>query len=228
MPIRARIYIAITIAAGLATFAAALGHGQYSTDPVKFSCYLLIAVFASTMKVRLPGIEGTMSVHFLFVLLGIMELSLLETLIIGCAAALVQTLWKPKRSPEAVKVAFNLAMTANGIGLTYFAYTSTADYLRHSVPMLLVVGACVYFLGNTVPVAIVIALTEERSLHKIWAETFFWSFPYYLAGAAVVGLIHLANRFVGWQSALLVLPVMYWLYRSYHFIWVGWRKRSAG
>ena len=216
MPIRARIYIAITICASIGVFVAALSRGQHSTDPVKFACYLLIAVLASTMKVRLPGIEGTMSVHFLFVLLGIMELSLLETLIIGCAAALVQTLWKPKRSPEFIKVAFNLAMTANGIGLTYLAYTGAGDYLRHSLPMLLVVGACVYFLGNTIPVAVVIALSEQRSLHKIWAETFFWSFPYYLAGAAVVGLIHMANRFVGWQSALLILPVMYWLYRSYH------------
>ncbi len=215
MPIRARLYIGITAALGLTVLVTALLHG-HSNDPVKFACYLLIAVLASTMKVRLPGIEGTMSVHFLFVLLCIMELSLLQTLAIGCAAALVQTLWKPKRRPEMVKLLFNLSMTSNAIGLTYLAYHLSAGVLTHSIPLLLVVSACVYFLGNTVPVAVVIALSEERSLHKIWTETFFWSFPYYLAGAAVVGLIDLATRYVGWQSALMVLPVMYWLYRSYH------------
>jgi diguanylate cyclase (GGDEF)-like protein/putative nucleotidyltransferase with HDIG domain len=215
MPPKAKIYIALTVAAGVAVLVAAVMHG-HSDDRVKFACYLLIAILASTMKVRLPGIEGTMSVHFLFVLLCIMELSLIETLVIGCAAALVQTLWKPKRRPELVKLAFNLSMTSNAIGLTYFAYHLSSGPLKNSVPLLLVVAACAYFLSNTMPVAVVIALSEERSLHKIWTETFFWSFPYYLAGAAVVGLINLATRFIGWQSALLVLPVMYWLYRSYH------------
>ena len=82
MPLRATIYIAATVALGAAVLAFAVMHG-HSNDLLKFLCYLLIAILASTMKVRLPGIEGTMSVHFLFVLLCVMELSLLETLVIG-------------------------------------------------------------------------------------------------------------------------------------------------
>jgi hypothetical protein len=89
MPIRAKLFIALTAMAGAAALGAELLHWQ-SNDLLKFGCYLLIAVLASTMKVQLPGIEGTMSVHFLFVLLGILELSLPETLVIGCVAALVQ------------------------------------------------------------------------------------------------------------------------------------------
>ena len=215
MPIRAKIYIAATVLLGLAVLIGASLHPHFS-EPVKFGCYLLIAVFASTLKVGLPGIEGTMSVQILFVLLCIMQLSQLETLAIGCASALVQTLWKPKSRPGFVKLVFNLAMTTNAIASTYFVYHWAAAPLGNSVPLLLVVAACTYFLSNTIPVAIVISLSEERPLGKIWKETFFWSFPYYLAGAAVIGLIHLANRFLGWQSAVLVLPVMYWLYRSYH------------
>ncbi len=188
-----------------------------SNDLLKFACYLLIATVAATLKVRLPGIEGTMSVHFLFVLLGVMELSLPETLVIGCAAALVQSLWKPKQRPEPVKVIFNvLSMTANAINLTYLAYHGLAGPLRHGRALLLVVSACAYFLSNTFPVAVVIALTEKLSLRKIWGETYFWSFPYYLVGAALVGLIGFSNRRVGWESSLLILPVMYWIYRSYH------------
>ena len=216
MPIRAKVFIAVTAAAGAAVLAISLQHWQ-SNDPLKFACYLLIAVLASTMKVRLPGIEGTMSVHFLFVLLGVLELSLPETLVIGCTAALVQSLWKPIYKLQPVRIIFNvLSMTANAICLTYFAYYLALRPLKNSIPLLLVVAACVYFLSNTVPVSIVIALTEKRSLRRIWAETYFWSFPYYLVGAAVVGLVRFSNRHVGWQSSLLVLPVMYWIYRSYH------------
>jgi len=42
-------------------------------DPVKFACYLLAALLASSLKVTLPGIDGTLSVNFLFTLLGILE-----------------------------------------------------------------------------------------------------------------------------------------------------------
>jgi len=196
--------------------ATALLHWQ-SNDLLRFGCYLLIAVLASTMKVKLPGIDGTMSVHFLFVLLGVLELSLPETLVIGCAAALVQSLWRPKTPPEAAKVVFNVvSMTANAVCLTYFAYHLSVGFLKNSTPLLLVVAACAYFLSNTVPVSVVIALAERQSLSKIWTECYFWSFPYYLVGAALVGLIGFSNRHVGWQSSLLILPVMYWIYRSYH------------
>ena len=185
-------------------------------DPLKFSCYLLIGVLAATMKVRLPGVDGTMSVHFLFVLLGIMELSLPETLVIGCAAAAVQSLWKLKRQPELVKVVFNVfGMTANAVWLTYLAYTYAAPFLRSGRPVLLVVAAGAYFLSNTVPVSVVIVLAEGRSLRQIWKDTYFWSFPYYLVGAALVGGIDFANQHAGWQSSLLILPVMYLIYSYY-------------
>jgi diguanylate cyclase (GGDEF)-like protein/putative nucleotidyltransferase with HDIG domain len=216
MPLRAKLFIALTAAAGSGVLVTALLH-LHPNDYLKFGCYLVIAVLASTMKVGLPGIEGTMSVHFLFVLLGILELSLPETLAIGCVAALVQTLWRPAHPPKPVKVVFNvLSMTSNAICLTYFAYHLSGGLLKNSTPLLLVVAACAYFLSNTVLVSVVIALTEKRSLRRTWTETYFWSFPYYLVGAALVGFVSFSNRFIGWQSSLLILPVMYWIYRSYY------------
>jgi len=215
MPIRARVFIAITAAAGVVMLGIACMH-WHSSDLLKFFCYLLIAILASTMKVKLPGMDSTMSVHFLFVLLGILELSLAETLVIGCTAALMQSVWKNKHRSEAVKIIFNVfSNTSNAVCLTYFVYHSLAGFLRNSTPLLLLVTACTYFLANTVPVSIVIALCEKRSMRGMWAETYFWSLPYYLVGAAVVGIISFSNRYVGWQNALLILPIMYGIYRSY-------------
>jgi putative nucleotidyltransferase with HDIG domain len=64
-------------------------------------------------------------------------------------------------------------------------------------------------------VAAVISLTERRSLRKIWSECYFWSFPYYLVGAGVVGMISWLHGFTDWQTSLLTLPVVYLIYRSY-------------
>src|SRR5437870_2703272 len=89
MSLRARGFISVVTAAGVCV----LGWGVVnwsSREPAKFFCYLLVALLASRLKVHLPGITGTMSVNFLFILLGVVELSLPETLAIGCAAILVQ------------------------------------------------------------------------------------------------------------------------------------------
>jgi diguanylate cyclase (GGDEF)-like protein/putative nucleotidyltransferase with HDIG domain len=77
------------------------------------------------------------------------------------------------------------------------------------------VAALVFFLANTLPISLVIAMTEGKSSRKVWSECYFWSFPYYLVGAAAVGLVGIINQSAGWQTSLLVLPLIYWVYRSY-------------
>jgi len=213
MPIRAIAFIGLMILGGTWVLGLPLLHWS-SHDPLKFACYLIIAVLASTMKVKLPGMDSNMSVHFLFVLLGVLELSLAETLIIGCMAALAQCFWKQR--PDPIKLAFNVfGMTPIAIGVTYEVYHELAGILHNNMGLLLVAAACTYFIANTAPIAIVISLSERRPLRGIWRETYFWSLPFYLVGAAVVGAINFSARFVGWESGLLVLPIMYWIYRSY-------------
>ena len=89
----AGVFIAAMALAALACFWVAFTH-WHSTDPLKFLCYLAVALLASSLKIKLPGINGTMSVNFLFILLGVLEMSFGETLMIGFAAVLVQSYWK--------------------------------------------------------------------------------------------------------------------------------------
>ena len=61
----------------------------------------------------------------------------------------------------------------------------------------------------------IIGLTEEKPISKVWSDSYLWSFPYYMVGAAAAGLVNFLNRHIGWQSSLLVLPPIYLMYRSY-------------
>jgi len=215
MSTRAKLFIGTTAALGMWVLVHSLCHWQSTSWP-RFLCYLVIALLASSLKIQLPGIDGTMSVNFLFILLGVLEMSLPETLIIGCTASLVQCVWSANRGPEPAKIIFNvLSMMANAIGLSYFAFYSLQTSLAPNTPLLLVITALIFFLANTAPVAIIISLTEGKSPRKVWAECYFWSFPYYLVGAATVFLVDFINRHTGWETTLLVLPVVYWVYRSY-------------
>lgn len=204
-----------TAALGVSTLAYALSH-WHSANPTQFICYLFIAVLASGLKIQLPGIDGTMSVNFLFILLGVLELSLPETLIIGCTASLAQCLWGARRKLVPAKIFFNVfSMMANAIALAYFTYHRLQGYLGESTPLLLAITALVFFLANTLPVSIIISLTEGKPARAVWSECYFWSFPYYLVGAAVVFSVGFVNQHVGWQTSLLVLPLIYWVFRSY-------------
>ena len=211
---RATLFIGMTAALGACMFAYALAHWQ-NTGLERFACYLIIAVLASGLKIQIPGLDGTMSVNFLFILLGVLELSLPETLLIGCTATLVQCFWQARQKIVAAKVVFNVFMMANAIALSFFAYHRLAAVLGEKTPVLLAITALLFFLANTLPVSFIISLTEGKSARKVWAECHFWSFPYYLVGAAVVFTVGFVNQYAGWQTALLVLLPIYWVYRSY-------------
>src|SRR6267378_2279690 len=213
-PFGAKAFIAIMAVAALGCLLFAVTHWQ-STDPVKFLCYLVVALLASSLKIKLPGIDGTMSVNFLFILLGVLELSFAETLVIGFAAVLVQCYWRPTKSPETIHVLFNLSQLPVGTAISYGVYVVVSRSLHGPVPLALLTVAITYFAFNTLAMAIIIWLTEAKPILKVWSECYFWSFPYYLVGAAIVGLVNFLNRHIGWQSSLLVLPPVYLMYRSY-------------
>src|SRR5262250_2108817 len=212
MTLSARLYISVVVALGSAVLAVGAMHPT-SHQPVKFVCYLLVAVAASRLKVNLPGITGTMSVNFLFILLGILELSFAETLALGCFAILTQCFYRDR--PRTVQVVFNTCATSIAIGLAYIVYHVTFFHVQNNPAVLLVATASTYFVANTLPVATIISLTERKSLRHIWSDCYFWSFPYYLVGAGVAGLVSWLNRVVDWQTSLLILPAVYLIYRSY-------------
>jgi diguanylate cyclase (GGDEF)-like protein/putative nucleotidyltransferase with HDIG domain len=211
----ARLYAAVTVVAGLATLVTGLTPWT-SEDIVRFFCYFLVANLASGFKVSLPGITGTMSVNFVFVLICVSTLSLPETLTIAFTGTILQCVWRSKSLPKPVKLLFNVASISMAVtAASNFYHLSWLRALGVKAPLMLVLAACVYFVTNTLPVAIIVSLTEGKNLIRVWRECYFWSFPYYLAGAAIAGVLGIVNRMAGWETSLLILPFLYWIYRSY-------------
>src|ERR1035441_9243898 len=104
----AKIYIGAIMTGGLVCFAHAMA-GWNCRQPLEYLCLLAVALPASTLKLSLPGVEGTISVAYVFVLLGILDFSRPETVLLACLAALVQSLWRAKHPPKMLPAAFDLA-----------------------------------------------------------------------------------------------------------------------
>ena len=56
-------------------------------------------------------------------------------------------------------------------------------------PAVLALIACVFFVINTVLVSGVLSLLQGSPMKEVCQQWYLWSFPYYLIGAAVVGLL---------------------------------------
>src|SRR6202158_4435876 len=213
LPAGAKAFIGLVVLAGTATLLYGAIH-QSSKNIAEFICYLGIAILASRLKVTLPGITGTLSVSFLFILVGILELSFSETLILGAVSMLAQCLY-PDR-PKAIQVTFNICAGSVSTALAYAVYHDpVSNLLIDNHPLLLLVAASTYFIANAGSIAAVISLTERRALRKILVDCYFWSFPYYLVGAGVAGAIAWFNHTFNWETSLLLVPVVYLIYRSY-------------
>jgi diguanylate cyclase (GGDEF)-like protein/putative nucleotidyltransferase with HDIG domain len=215
MSIAAKTYIAAVVSIGACVMVSGLTHWE-SQDMVRFACYLALSIAASRLKVALPAITGALSVLFIFILFGIVELSLPEALLMGCTATLMQCLWQKRQQLKWHQVLFNVSSIAIAIATSSNAYHSTLIKGHFEPALRLLVTASVFFAMNTFPVAAAIAFSEQKSLRLVWRECYFWSFPYYLLGAAIAGAASAIDKHFGWQSALLAIPVVYLLYRSYY------------
>src|SRR5690242_12086368 len=99
MPKQAKIYIAANIILGFAVLASTVLFSWQTSDSRRWLSYLAITVLASMWKVRLPGLSGNISLNFLFILIGLSDFTLPETVLLACAGALVQSFWSAKRRP---------------------------------------------------------------------------------------------------------------------------------
>ena len=209
------IYIWTVAALGAGCFLLAAPEWHVS-DPLKLISYIVLAGVASSMKVRLPGIEGTLSVSFLFTLVGIVDMTLPETLLLATVSTVAQFYWRPARQLKPVQLVFNVSQVALSSAIAFFAYRGLLQYTtHHRLGLPLLVAAITYFACNTLAMSIVIGLTENKSVREVWANSYGWSFPYYVVGAAIAALIVLLNSRIGWEASLLVLPPIYLLYYSY-------------
>jgi len=224
---RTQLYIGLTIACGVALVADCLASEGAIRHSAAYLVYCLLAWLSSTLKVRLPGINGTISVNFLFILVAIAEFTFAETVLLASSACVVQCLWRTRSRPRFVQVSFNVAVLAISSGASYrISHLFSGSLLPH-LTVLLAIAASFYFTADTLLVSGVLSLTQGKSLFAVWQECYLWSFPYYLAGAAIAGLAVATGRSAGWIMSLSVLPPMCLVFVFYRICVERMGRRSV-
>ena len=209
MPKTAKTYIALVIASGAAVLLLAAGAWP-SANLKQFVVYLGLAALASTLKVRIPGLEGTISPNFVFLLLGMTACSFSEVVVMSLTAALVQSLWAAKR-PRLVQVAFSAATLMVSSAVAYklsHLLVLSGNGGESSVPFVLLAGS-VYFPLNSALVSIVIGLVNGNPLRQVTQHCYSWVFRHFMGGIIFAGLISGAySPAMAWKGALVLLPAV--------------------
>src|ERR1017187_10879383 len=83
----------------------------------QFLALLLLSAVTSRTKVKLPGINGTMSVNLPFMLIAAAQLSLFEAVVIALVSATIQSVLKPGGQFQPVKILFNASTIVLAAGM---------------------------------------------------------------------------------------------------------------
>lgn len=210
----ARLFIALIVLSGFLSLGDAAFKAK-SVPSVRFVAFLVAACLAARLKIKLPGLTGTMSVNLPFILVAAAEMNSAEALAVGFISTFVQCLPKGRKL-NLVQAAFNCSTMVLAVTATRYIFASSSMAFAISSPSLrLGVAAAGYVLANTVPVAIVIGLTEGAGIVRTWWEMLQLSFPYLVASAGIAGVTLTLAHEIGWQVPLAVLPIMAVIFLSY-------------
>ncbi|HEX3818749.1 MAG TPA: hypothetical protein VHW45_00355 [Candidatus Sulfotelmatobacter sp.] len=203
--------LAAAAAAGYASFVSHTLHVPFAL------AVLALAAATSRLKVKLPGINGNMSVNLPFLLTAVVNLSAAEAVVVACVSTAVQCWPKgwmkkdAKFNPQ--QMAFNLSMMAFASSMASLFFH--AEGLRGGHNLGLVLATATLFLGQTAPVAGIVAISEAKAAGLVWWNVAHMAFPYYVVSAGVTSMVQAMSSHLGWGLALAVFPVMYAIHRSY-------------
>jgi hypothetical protein len=199
---------ASTVYAGLASHTL---HTSYAL------ALLALAAATSRMKIKLPGIDGNMSVNLPFLLMAVVNLSALEAVVIASISTMVQCWPKLDAKFKPAQMLFNVSMMAFATSMANLIWN--AGWLGKaawaSEPLMLASATAAFFLGQTAPVAGIIKVAEGAAMRRIWLGIVQLSFPYYILSAGMTSMVNLVSHHFGWQVALVIFPVMYGVHCSY-------------
>ncbi|HEY1759444.1 MAG TPA: HD-GYP domain-containing protein [Bryobacteraceae bacterium] len=212
MPIRVKALVCIVVSGAVA--GVSFIHGHPGREWIHFSVYLAVILLSSGMKVAMPKSEGTMSVNFPFIFLGILQLSPLQAVGLAVCSVIAQCRFRVVHAFTIVQILFNVANVATATVLAWWTFTSVMRVYPESAPVL-ALAATVYFLANTVPLALVLGWSSESSPLAHWWGEFLWYLPFYLVGAMVAVLADVIGARFGWLTSLLLIPLVYTVYRAY-------------
>ena len=224
LPAKCRVAIAVSFSAGVALGVSAFLQFDW-TQYWGFLAILAVATVTANTKVRLLG-GSSLSLLTSVVLMAMISLGMEAAVMIGVIGVVLQTAI-PARTVISYNLAFNvgmIAITVWGAGLAY----EVSDFGGTSGTLVaLMVASFVYYLGNSVFVSMIVALSSGQKAFKVWHDHFLYTAPAFF----MAGILSFAAReillTVHFVVLLVLAPILYMSYYSYRVYLENLEKEKA-
>jgi diguanylate cyclase (GGDEF)-like protein len=191
--------------------------------------FLVLAIstvtIASRMVVRLPRINGQITVSDTFIFLTTLVYGGEAGVLLAAAEGICSSIGVSKK---AFTFAFNAAAMACSTFLSVWVVqlffkpltelAGTSVNFDANFVSAISVMAVVKYVSNTGAVAVAQALKTDKPLWLTWTENYLWTSITYFAGAFAAALIAKLGNAIGFYAIVAVAPVVaivYWTYRTY-------------
>jgi PAS domain S-box-containing protein len=219
LPARARWYILSVIGLGALTFGGLIARAQLVPVVPLLLLVVLSSLFAG-FKVQFPIASGSnMSLSYIVDIAALILRGPHASMIVGAASAWSQTTFNARGRNPLYRTLFNMAclvLTVQAAGQVYQRLGGTPRLELSTAVVPLVAMALTYFVVNTVPIAIAVALTTHQSAWRTWKSDFASNVGSYLLGAAAAFVVISVTQTSGyWLTLLIAAAPLYLTYRLY-------------
>src|ERR1041384_6601628 len=170
---KARIFWLAIIVSGCATACVSLilSH-PHAKDLPTLLLYVAAAACSSGMKVRLPRIYSTLSMNYVFIIAGLLDLHVGSGILIGTVGVICQSFYHCKQRPKLTHLSFNVAAVSLSVAAAGFLYQNHWLRMVDQFGICSIVSSClVFFCVNTTVLSTMIALTSGKSPCAVWQES---------------------------------------------------------
>ncbi len=202
------VYGAVGALACVLSLAEATSH-----DPVRFLIYLACANLAA-FGFRLTSSQSVLPAGFLFLLLGIEDLSLPELLFIGLSITLLREVRFVRRPRDIAKLIYAIASIAIGVASAQTTYRVASQFADNAIIPLPIITAAFVLMFN-----FGLSTTLLTRPSEAWSRTYRQEcrplLPWFIATAYLAYLIQCAALRTSYHPALIALPILFTLDRGY-------------
>lgn len=210
---RVKALVCFVAAGSVASLCSSYGH--VAAQWPHFSVYLAAILLSARLRVSTPRTEESLPLSFPLVLLGILELSPLQAIILAVAGFLpLYRFWTNKPSSP-IRILFDICSVVTATVLTWHAYFLLLQPLSNEVAPALAIAATVFFIASSLPAAIWDVLESRTVPFSKWRRELHWYVPFYLVSAMVAAAANSIGHLFGWMTSLLLIPVVYTAHRIY-------------
>ena len=211
------------IVLGTATFILMLSLHPESLTPVPPLLLLVVlSSLTSAFKVQFPIASGSnMSVSYVVDIASLILRGPHATMIVGAAGGWSQSTLNSRSRNPVYRTLFNMAclvITVQAAGQLYqrLGGRPSADLSTIEVLIPLTGMALAYFIFNTVPIAMAIALTTSQNAWHVWKTDFAPNVGSYVLGVAAAFAVIAVTESAGyWLTLLFAAAPLYLTYKLY-------------